>query len=169
VSLAKNTHVTTLYLQGCRIDDIGASLLAFALRKNTTIQQLWLNRNKIGDVGADAIAFALSENRKLKILGLNYNSIGNYGGKAISNAFKHNRVVTDVFLRGNEISEGTLSKIYCYCERNHHEKLVRKSSASSKSNTKSSKRGSVLPSIQEHIPGMRRAAPKRNSIAAKCA
>ena len=169
VSLTENAHVKTLYLHECGIDDIGASLLAFALRKNTSIRQLWLNKNNIGDVGADAIAFALSQNRTLKILGLNDNKITNSGGKAINNALKKNRAITEVFLRGNLISERAANKIYGYCERNYCDKRVKKSSSSTTSSSDSSSKSSILHTIQEHIPVMRKTAAKRNSIVAKCA
>ena len=168
VSLTENAHVKTLYLHGCGIDDIGASLLAFALRKNTSIRQLWLNKNNIGDIGAGAIASTLHENQTIEILGLHHNNIGDSGGKAISNAMKNNKVVTEVFLRGNEISEEAASKIYCYCEKNYREN-IRKKSVSSNSNGKSSKKSSILYTIQEHVPGTRKTAAKRNSIVAKCA
>lgn len=167
-SLAENTHVKTLCLHGCGIDDLGANILAFALRKNTSIRQLWLNKNNIGDIGAGAIASTLHENQTIEILGLHHNNIGDSGGKAISNAMKNNKVVTEVFLRGNEISEEAASKIYCYCEKNYREN-IRKKSVSSNSNGKSSKKSSILYTIQEHVPGTRKTAAKRNSIVAKCA
>jgi Ran GTPase-activating protein (RanGAP) involved in mRNA processing and transport len=160
-SLANNTHIRTLYLHECGIDDIGASILAFALRKNESIQQLWLKGNMIGDVGASALASALSENRTLRILGLNDNDIGNYGGSAIKQALKHNRVVTDVFLRGNQISEGAKRDIYYYCGRNFEEKLGKKNNTSTSSK--------FCLSIQEQFQGMKRTVSKRNSVVAKCA
>ena len=181
MSLANNTHIRILHLHDCQINDLGANLLAFSLRRNTSIEQLWLNGNNIGDIGAEAIANALHANRTLKTIGLRNNVIGDHGGKRIRDSLKQNRVITDVFLRGNQISDKTTCDIYCYCERNSHEKLVKKRNTSSLISRSSTRAGgkkvqtNKLLSIQEQLPsvqwsGMRRTvARKRNSIVAPCA
>ena len=169
LSLAGNTHLEILYLHECEINDLGISLLAYALRKNTSLRQLWLDRNNIRDVGAKSIASALSRNSTLQILGLNHNHIDICGCHAIERALKKNRVVTEVFLRGNRISQSAAYRVYEYCERNYRDGMGKKSSASTISSLERSKRGFTLQPIQEHLPATSRTTIKRNSIAAKCA
>lgn len=181
MSLANNTHLRILHLHDCQINDLGANLLAYSLQRNASIEQLWLNGNSIGDIGAEAIANALYTNRTLKTIGLSKNAIGDHGGKRIRDSLKQNRVITDVFLRGNQISDRTSCDIYCYCERNSHENLVKKRNTSSLISVSSKKavarkvQTNKLQSIQEQLPsvqwsGMRRTvARKRNSIVAPCA
>ena len=88
-----NTQLTTLNLPQNNISNIGAIVLAEALKTNKTLTTLNLQQNDIGDEGVFALAEALKTNNTLTTLNLQQNDIGNEGV---------NRLVHVLFRRENE-------------------------------------------------------------------
>ena len=93
ISLSINTHLHTLFLDECGIDDAGA--LALAL--NPTLRALSLAFNAIGDAGA----IALAHNSALSNLDLNFNRVGDAGAEA----FARTMTLCTLSLHSNAIGE----------------------------------------------------------------
>jgi hypothetical protein len=83
-------------LNGLRIQDDMASLLARGLEKNTHLQQLMLHDNVITDVGVDAICMALRWHPVLRTLWLGVNSFTDVGARHLAALLSRNRVIKEL-------------------------------------------------------------------------
>ncbi len=99
----KNKNVRTLSLNNNRISDAGAICLAASLHNNKDLA-LSLTKNKIGAIGAEALVKAWSYHSYTSLIDLSDNNIGNEGAKKIALALKdHPGKIKTLWLRRNEI------------------------------------------------------------------
>ena len=94
--------LTSLDLSNMHINDVGATLIAEALKGNTSLEYLNLNTNQIGDIGTTALANTLKTNNTLKILYLDINQITSTGVIALANALQENSSLTYLDLGDND-------------------------------------------------------------------
>ncbi|CAF3698901.1 unnamed protein product [Rotaria sp. Silwood1] len=98
-----NTTLTTLNLQGNRIDAQGAQYLANILQNNTTLTTLILSDNNIGGEGVQHLANVLESNRTLTKLELECAEIGNIGAQYLAEVLKKNTTLNMLKLAQNVI------------------------------------------------------------------
>ncbi len=105
-ALAENKTLVSLHLDGNKLGDTGAAVVAEALKKNATLTYLNMSDASIGDAGALALADALKQNSALKMLILNFNEFGDAGAAALAEALKANRTLENLDVIGNVIGTG---------------------------------------------------------------
>ncbi|CAE7643758.1 NLRC3 [Symbiodinium necroappetens] len=101
-ALKTNSTLTSINLEGNRIDEDGGKAIGEALKSNSTLASINLGFCNIGE-GAQAICEALKTNSTLTSINLERNHIGNEGGKAIGKALKTNSTLTSINLESNFI------------------------------------------------------------------
>ena len=102
--VAREAH--NIHLQGTRLGDEGAVMVAKALEHNKTLGWLLLSRNNIGKEGLIALSQPLKYNRTtVSTLFLDHNSIGNEGAITIAQALKHNTTLFQLCLNHNGIGD----------------------------------------------------------------
>jgi len=74
----------------CDVGEIGARVIADALKINTTLEHFDIYYDKIGDAGAAALAGALAVNSSLRRLGAYECGIGAVGSRAMADALDTN-------------------------------------------------------------------------------
>jgi hypothetical protein len=91
--------LTVLDLGGSRIGDVGARVMACALRTNTTLQSLDLSSNAIGAVGAGALCTELrANNATLTALDLHDNELDGADNAAMREALHGHASLTKLIL-----------------------------------------------------------------------
>jgi len=119
-ALKGNTGLAELGMSNDNIGDIGAIALAEALEGNTALTWLELGNNVIGDNGAIAIARMLKSNSALATLYLYTNDIGDRGATAIAEALKGNSVLTTLNLMSNHnIDSSIVASIEAFVAENN--------------------------------------------------
>ena len=105
--------LSTLILQGCKIDGTGAEFLAEMVKQNKTLTRLDIPYNNIGPTGAAALAEALPLNRALMQLDLRGNGLGPSGGLALANGLLHARQhhLRVVKVADNKLGEAVASAV----------------------------------------------------------
>ena len=79
-----------LILEGCKINDATAEVLANALEYNNHLRYFNLSRNNIMEAGAKEISLMLVQNSSLTVLFLHWNKLQPRGGQYIANALSKN-------------------------------------------------------------------------------
>lgn len=105
----QDTQITTLDLEGCKIEYNAAVALFPALPQ--TLTHLYLNNSNIGDTGAEELAEALPRT-KITTLNLDNNDIGDDGVKELALVLLKTQI-TDLDLDSNDIGDkgaGELAK-----------------------------------------------------------
>ncbi len=97
--------LSVLDLRSCtEVTDVGAGILAGAMRNKWPITELRLDQTKIGDVGTKKIAEALRGNKRLVKLGMGRCGITLGGAESIVNAMiEHNRVLRSLHICHNNL------------------------------------------------------------------
>ncbi|CAE7806033.1 NLRC3 [Symbiodinium microadriaticum] len=103
VGLLARARLTTLKLGGCSLRDVGAVVVASALKNHPTLEMLSLCFNGITDRGALALAECLSGNGSLEHFDLRFNHIGCQGAMALAGALNENTKLTVLDLLANPI------------------------------------------------------------------
>jgi Ran GTPase-activating protein (RanGAP) involved in mRNA processing and transport len=116
--LAHQTTVKQLYLTDNEIGDAGLAAIAASLGGNGTVQRLGLDCNDVGDAGAAAVASALRSNTTVQQLDLIKNRISDIGAGAIASALEVNSALTEVNLRENSIGDTGASALAMALKRN---------------------------------------------------
>jgi len=108
--ISQNT-IEELFLNGNKIDDDGAALIAATVQNSTSLRKLWLYNNCIGEEGGVALGRALKVNTSLVSLQLRENKLGNESAKEMAEALKsHNKTLTVLGVDNNLIrNKGAIS------------------------------------------------------------
>ncbi|XP_004343702.2 hypothetical protein CAOG_06978 [Capsaspora owczarzaki ATCC 30864] len=104
-ALKVNTTVTHLKLRQNQIGDVGARAIAETLKVNKTVVEVILSWNQTGDAGAQAIAEALKVNTTLFSLNLSSTQLGDAGARAIAETLKVNTTLKYLYLSRNQIGD----------------------------------------------------------------
>ncbi|MCX4084637.1 hypothetical protein N7281_07430 [Rickettsia hoogstraalii] len=109
---------TILNFRYTNLGDVGAKLIAEAIRFNNSIAHLDLGYNNIGNAGIREIAVVLKFNNSITYLNLSGNKIDETGIKELSESLKFNNSITYLNLYGNDIGVEESKLIKSYLERN---------------------------------------------------
>eukprot|EP00977_Amphora_coffeiformis_P001432 scaffold291_cov168-Amphora_coffeaeformis.AAC.1 len=103
----RQTHVKlkNLYINGTRMGDDGAALLAEALMENNSLTNLRCTKCDLTDIGAVCFSRALSSGSHLALLELRQNRIGTEGARDLLNGAKDAPNLQSLILGANEISD----------------------------------------------------------------
>ncbi|EGD75623.1 hypothetical protein PTSG_12468 [Salpingoeca rosetta] len=102
-ALKKNTNMLKLNLGWNNLRAAGGRAIAEALKRNNTLHELSLSDNHLGPDGCAAIATALESNTMLHTLFLYNNNIGTDGVKAIAKSLLKNTSLTRLSLSRNHL------------------------------------------------------------------
>lgn len=99
----RSREIGAISLNGNRISDAGACILAEGLLSGTSVRFLEVTRNQVGDLGAAAFATALEGNATLEELSLDSNEIADEGARTLGRALGMNKTLKRLGLSGNKI------------------------------------------------------------------
>lgn len=103
VGLLARARLSTLKLDACSVRDVGAVVVANALKNHPTLEVLSLCLNGITNRGALGLAEGLASNRSLELFDLRFNHIGCHGAMALAGALNENTTLTILDLLANPI------------------------------------------------------------------
>ncbi|KAH3759047.1 Protein NLRC3 [Pelomyxa schiedti] len=104
-ALSSNKSLVSLNMAGNDIGDEGAAIISRALSSNKSLVSLNLYGNNVGDEGATSIAQALSSNKSLVSLNMAGNNIGDEGAASIAQALSSNKSLVSLNLYSNNIGD----------------------------------------------------------------
>jgi len=100
----KSNSITTLYLAGNDITQIGISKLCSVLKNDSKILQLWLKRNPLNPEGIYYVSEYLKVNKFIQTLDLSNTAVFDQGLNFIADSLILNNSLKHIYLSGNAIS-----------------------------------------------------------------
>ena len=116
--LTNNHSLTTLWMEGSPIGDIGAAALGDMIRDNTVLETLYMKYCEITSQGFVQLAAGLISNTSLKKLNLKGNHCGMEGAKAIGNMLEENKTLQVLRLHRDDSLEEGLAVIMAGLQHN---------------------------------------------------
>ena len=109
----KSSSVSTWYIAGNHLTDVGIKPLCDALQTDDYVNQLWLKRNPLKPFAAVHLSKMISLNRHLKVLDLTCTGLLDEGTEILMKGLTDNKHLQVLYLNGNGI---TIKSIPSICD-----------------------------------------------------
>eukprot|EP01060_Flectonema_neradi_P035544 TRINITY_DN6575_c1_g1_i1.p1 TRINITY_DN6575_c1_g1~~TRINITY_DN6575_c1_g1_i1.p1 ORF type:complete len:1200 (+),score=193.21 TRINITY_DN6575_c1_g1_i1:51-3650(+) len=100
----KSSHISTWYIAGNHLTDVGIKPVCLALETDDYVNQLWLKRNPLKPSSAHHLSKMLTLNQHLKVLDLTCTGLLDEGTITLMGGLSTNKTLEVLYLNGNGIT-----------------------------------------------------------------